>query len=210
LTQTITVPAAGHAKGNLLVLYFGNTTATVTGVIDARGNSYLPVISNTFWASVLSTALISGDLITVTLSIATGTRTAQSAEFNGMGTSVLADVAGVGASGSSTTPASGSITPVTINVLLLGQMSMTNTTAVITEATSWSAIGTVTNSSTTFEQHAAYRVLAVPAAVSYTPTLGTSSSWFANIAALRVVSVPVVDHRTPRHSVRHVPARGRF
>ena len=100
---TITVPAGGHAAGNLLVIATGwfpaGATITLSSVTDPRGNTYAILdpgvpssTSNTgtmaLAASRLTTALQAGDVITITTTAATGPSRwiVVSAEFSGAST----------------------------------------------------------------------------------------------------------------------------
>jgi hypothetical protein len=76
-SQVITVPAAGHAAGNLVVVVFGcgsDPTAASVSVADSKSNAYVvpvSVFANFRYIglaySKLTTALVNGDTITITL-----------------------------------------------------------------------------------------------------------------------------------------------
>jgi hypothetical protein len=84
-TGPISVPAAGHALGNTVYVAVAVNGGTCTGVTDSKGNTYTQAATSagelTFWASKLTTALVSGDIITVTLAGSAGIAAA-SAEFS--------------------------------------------------------------------------------------------------------------------------------
>lgn len=129
-TLAATVPAAGHAAGNLLVVHCStantSTPPAVSTIVDTRGNTYVSKHaenSNTFrgeetFVSVLGTTLQSGDTITVTWASAATCRAVVTAEFAGVGSTE--DVASVSATGNSGTPSSGAMTPASAATLLIG------------------------------------------------------------------------------------------
>lgn len=148
-TLAITVPVGGHAVGNLLVIpvVVGNSGAsgtapvTVTGIADnhasttnvytVEASSAVVTVTNQYrlqlcWC-ILTTALVSGDVITVTFSGSTQTDLiADSAEF----TNVAArDVVAESATVTGTTIAAGSMTPSVGGDLLITAYSANNPTS---------------------------------------------------------------------------------
>lgn len=147
-TLAITVPVGGHTVGNLLVIpvVIGNSGAagtapvTITGVADnhtsttnvytVETNSGVVTVTNQYrlqlcWC-ILTTGLVSGDVITVTLSGSTQTDLiADSAEF----TNVAArDVAALANTSTGTTFSTGSMTPSFAGELLIAVWSANNPT----------------------------------------------------------------------------------
>lgn len=149
-TLAITVPTGGHALGSLLVIpvMVGNSGAsgtapvTITGVADnhtsttnvytVEASSGVVTVTNQYrlqlcWC-ILTTALVAGDIITVTFSGSSQTDlAADTAEFTNV---VARDVAAVSASPTGTTIAAGSMTPSVSGDLLIVAYSATNPTSV--------------------------------------------------------------------------------
>lgn len=98
LTQTVTVPASGYAMGSLVLVHVvvSGVTADILSVADTQGNTYSPIrsianVGNTIvtgrylmFASILDTALVSGNTITITYSSALSRGAIVVANFTGV------------------------------------------------------------------------------------------------------------------------------
>ena len=225
---TITVPAGGHAAGNLLVVVAGNSTngspPQLASASDARGNSYAPIelgntssptLRATILASVLTTALQAGDLITVSFAGGIGVVQAYAAvtsEFSGV--TVTEDVASTFAIATSTAMSVGPITPPSAVTLVLGAAYWQDPTTDFTTEDSDTAGGVAwTNAATTGTSggsassnrsvHFAYKITASSAAQTYNWTLASSVAWGASIAALQQAA-PAAP---PKGKVIHSPSQ---
>jgi len=115
-TLAITVPAAGCAMGNLVVVRFAgfNYTSGSVSIADTRSNTWHLDFAKTnssdginqVWSSWLTTALQSGDTITVTFPSGNQNYAMGADEFTGIAASgqQLWTVDGTGTTGTSATP----------------------------------------------------------------------------------------------------------
>jgi hypothetical protein len=135
-TAVVTVPAAGAAAGNFVILATGTADAGVTVTIaDSRSNTYqIDVTKNdvgggksvSIGSSRITTALQSGDTITATFSIGTCTqRRLASYEVSGLNPVSWFDV-GVGAVAATASPNSGTATTTVATSLLFGACDFNN------------------------------------------------------------------------------------
>lgn len=193
-SRTLTVPAAGHAAGNILVVRVtGNNALGTVTVTDTQSNPYTPVhISTadpdmTVLVGQINTALVSGN--SVTASFSSTDRVAMSAdEFSGTSTTELvASVAG--GPGPSASPSSGaSSTPGEAIALVLGQVAFNGPTSDTftqdsdtTGGPAWSSITTAgttggsAGSNVTLE--GGYKVTTSAAAQTYNPTNSASRDY---------------------------------
>lgn len=114
-TLSLSVPAAGHAAGNTLIVVAGvgaTTVAPPTSVTDSKGNTYTIDATNTsatplgayICSSVLATPLVSGDTVTVHWAAAPSATFIDSAEFSNIFiTSPLDQISAGGSSTSAVT-----------------------------------------------------------------------------------------------------------
>jgi hypothetical protein len=208
---SVTVPAGGHAAGNLVVLFVGYTTIfspTVTAT-DSKGNTWVQLgwigQNNSSWAasaifaSQLATALLSGDTITFTNSTQTFTQCAlNSAEFSGVSvTTDVSNTAAVSATSSTTTPALASnLTTTNTSDLALavvglpGPIGDTFTNDAATwDGSTWTALPRVGSTGGSAASNAtvnsAYLITTATGALNYKPTLGTARSWAEIVATLK-------------------------
>jgi hypothetical protein len=138
-TVTVTYPG-GQSAGNLNVVMVGwnDSTATVTGVTDSRGNAYALAVGPTVMAGKASHAIyyannivpaVGGtNTITVRFNVAAVYPDVRILEYSGLDTSNPL-VGGVGSSGTSGTANSGSLTTTTPNVLLVAGNVVQTTTS---------------------------------------------------------------------------------
>jgi hypothetical protein len=194
-TGSVTVPASGHAMGNLLVVFASPLpgTQTITAVNDSKGNRYMAVNStNRIWVSRLQKPLLAGDVVTVTLDGTPTTFAIVTQEFSGFW--VREDVAGVSTSGTSTTP-SAAITTTSQRTLALAMIRVAGpiedgfTQDADTDLGSgWTGrrIGT-TGGGTDVTLNVAWKITRSAGTITYNPTLGTSRSWNDFLSAVRPV-----------------------
>ena len=192
---TITVPAGGAAAGNVLIVRAGrpDTAASITSIADTQSNTYADVQttgttgnSAMLWRSLLGTALVSGDTITITFSGGMGQRAAVVDEFSGLTTT---EDGKTGAQGTSTTP-SAAITPAnaadvvaTCLYVEAGSGDSFTEDADSDGGDSWHGLTTVTQSTNIVR--GAYKITTSATTQTYDPTLGTSRAWTDIIVALQ-------------------------
>ena len=208
-----TVPTGGHAAGDLVLVVWtsnGGGSGNSFSCADSRSNSYVQVgggangnsaLQVWVFASVLATALLANDTITVS-----GTTVSQAAtttaEYSGVG--ATDDIATVLNNGSSRTPtASG--TPVSAATLVIGGLGVNGPTGdSFTEATGWNSLASAGTSggpaTSNIVVHAAYQILTSASAQNYNPSLGTSRLWAESLTVLDPISatspVPLPPHIT--------------
>lgn len=197
-TLTISVPTGGIPAGHtLIVRTCGDYTSTGASVTDSRGNTYTRDRSSgdsgtTMRASIFScavtTALQSGDTITITWPSAVNVRAAAVDEFARVLSPIAVDVQN-GASGTSTSP---SVTAVTTN----GDDLMVSLVAVAGPSTEgytddtihlWSGLSRIgtTTASTNRTLNGAYRAVAAAGTYQYQPTLENSQIWIDLVVAYK-------------------------
>lgn len=206
----ITVPAGGHASGNLvLVCVTDNSSSSIGSVTltdSVGGNTWTNIspnfggiVSTWIYGSVLTNALAASATITVTFaSTPTVAFGITSAEFSGVGTTE--DVVDNVTTGASATP-SLAITPISAITLIVGALgikgqnndSFTEDTD-STGGDTWHSllVGGTTGGSATANAaiRAAYKITTSAAAQTYNPTI-TSRTFAENLAALQpTVTVP--------------------
>lgn len=184
---SVTVPAAGVALGDLLVVRgtFDSGAGTVS-VADTQGNTYtsrLTLGAGTTYAEtyvftcVVGTALVSGNTITLSTTKTTGAFVVD--QFTGQGTYEE----GAGTSATSSTPSSGSVTQATAGLVygILGNKS----NRVVTEDTdntggdTWHSLTVASLNDP--ETNGAYKVTTSAVSLAYDPTLDTSDVWSCGI-----------------------------
>ena len=190
----LTIGGRGVAKGDTVVVWAGmsSKSITISSVTDSRGNPYTvdatvnhPVSSlNSFVASGhAATALLPGDTINVTFSASLySARLIAAAEFRGVAPTAGADQRAT-ATGSGATPA----TPLTPTASqadeLVVQGIETDTTAVCTPATGFTALGSATASPSgvTRTIHQAYRIVNTAGPQRAAATLSSPGFWTAAV-----------------------------
>lgn len=197
--NSVTVPAAGHAVGNLVVLGVGwPGTVTVSSVADTRTNTWTLIEpgqgGNRVYASVLTTALVSGDTITVTFSAAPAEVVLISKEFSSVTTTE--DVASAEASfASNANPTVGPITPVSAETLVIGWISVGTTTAeTFTEdadtagGAGWTGLLVGTSgggAASNIKGNLAHKITSSAASQTYNPTLSAARECWLCLASLQ-------------------------
>jgi hypothetical protein len=196
------VPAGGVIVGNLLVVSVagGGDTGATLAVTDARGNSYTQDGESGGYAtnrkvfihhSRITTALLAGDLITVTITspINNGVACAFSiAEFTGVSASPLDNMAN--AVGSSTAPNSGIAVTGQANELLVGAIGGdAPTTPTFGVGASYTALPSMTSCcSAIFPE---FRVVSATGSYVADGTFTPTGPWGAIIATYRDAVAPV-------------------
>jgi hypothetical protein len=197
-TNVITVPAAGVAAGNTLIVRVTVRDATpgagAVSVSDTRGNTYTvdqDVTNGNVRLVILSanvaTALTSGNTITVTYPPVNPSASGiVVTEFSGIAATNRVDIT-ASATGSNTTP-SVNATTLTANTLVYGAIVTLNNPGV-TEASGWTLD---TNLSTgcggsggNSINHGAYKIVSVTGSHTYNPTLSTGNAWVDEIVAYK-------------------------
>ena len=130
-TSVAVVYTLAQTAGNLNVVVVGwnDSTATVSSVVDSKGNTYAiaaaPVVQTgtatqaIYYAKNIASAAAGTNTVTVTFSVAAVGVDIRIAEYSGLDQLNPLDVA-VGAQGNSATPDSGFITTTSANDLLIG------------------------------------------------------------------------------------------
>lgn len=196
---SVTVPAAGCAQFNLVVVGFlCADSATPPSVADTQGNTWTKLTSvavntNTrtshtyLYYSRLTTALVSGNTITATLSGMTG-MAGVGREFSGNTASTEINQE-TQATGASTTPASGAINTTVADALLVGVVGArgNNSAPTFTQGTGWTN-GTIAQAGVGAPGHnescvMEYRVVSATGSYNADGTYNITRDWGAIIAA---------------------------
>lgn len=127
----VTVPAGGCALGNHLIAVYatnGATALTTPGVSDSKGNTWqndrihddgVGAIHVSVSSAKITTALVSGDTITVTPTGGGAQRTLAVYEYSGLDATTWRDAVN-SANATSTTPASGNLVTAADHELMIG------------------------------------------------------------------------------------------
>lgn len=212
-TLVITVPAAGVALGNFIVVR-GSLDAggAVSSIVDTGGNTYTerstftwPSGSNNvchIWTAPVTVALTSGNTITITFAKDSGAAAAD--EWSGVGTY---DGTASDATGTSTTPSSNAFTPAGAGLVIGGLFYAAVANQISAEDSdtngggSWSGL-TFVGGAGNQGCHGAYKITTSAASQTYDPTLSISIGWGADIVAFnQAASGSLVFHRVP-HLIR--------
>ncbi|MBM2802689.1 MAG: hypothetical protein HW419_582 [Deltaproteobacteria bacterium] len=197
----VTVPAAGVAAGNSIIVSFAMNPATGTvSCADTASNSYgvdRDVVNGSGTSGVRTVilsadnviALASGNTITCTHP-SVAARAVSANEFSGLAVSAARDQT-AGAIGSSMAPSSGS-TPTTAQAveLLIGAIGVEGkSNETFTPGSSYTTIGRAGtnqgNAATNITINPEYRIVTATGAYAATATLGNSRAWAAAIATYK-------------------------
>jgi hypothetical protein len=193
LTVVVTVPAAGVAAGNILMVRLGRSAAgdAAPTVTDTQGNTYTNAVSNTGTVSgytfrcLVGTSLVSGNTITATYS-GMANRISVVDEFSGVDNAEEDDNNG---GGTSTTPSSGAISQSSAVCLVFGHVAVAGGTADTYTQDADSAGGdtwhtlTRAQSNNVVTSNGAYKITTSAVSQTYNPTI-TNKGWSAGIVAL--------------------------
>lgn len=194
-SSAVTVPAAGVAAGNTLILSVvvrGNTTGAASAT-DTKGNTYTldatSVRSGQGQTYVLSarvaTALVSGDTITVSHpnSNAEG---AVVSEFSGIAAVSRVDVTAT-TNGNSNSPSATVATSGGPRLIVGAVGSHNNRT--YTEASGWTTLQHLAQNcggaSNRADNHSGYRIEAASGSFTYNPTSSHSEHWYEAVVAYK-------------------------
>lgn len=196
--NVITVPAAGVAAGNTLVvrvtLRAGTVTTGTVSVTDTKGNVYTvdKDISNgnirlVVLSAYIGTALTSGNTITATYpSVNPSASGFVVTEFSGIPATGRVDVT-ASTTGSSTTPSVNATTTNSTALVYGAIVTLNNPT--VTEASGWTLD---TNLSTgcggsqgNSINHGAYKIVSTTGTFTYNPILSTGNAWVDEIVAYK-------------------------
>ena len=223
-SQSVTVPAAGVASGNTLVVFtvIAENTGTGPSCTDSRGNTYTNVtrdplaFTGKIYICAVTTALISGDTITVGFSAGSNDERAMLvAEFSGVDTTGASVDTSTGTSsptGTSATP-SATITPSGATDLIVAMVGVNGPTGdTFTQDTdtnggdSWhglTRIGTSGGSQTSnVTLNTTYKITTSAISQTYDPSI-TSRSWRAQVVALLAAAIPASLVYDDRHIRRN-------
>ena len=186
-TGVVTVPAGGCQVGDILIVRItdDSVAGSVTSITDTGSNTYAALHANNtadpngfVWVGNITTALVSGNTITVTISASASLNVAID-EFSGA--TATEDGTSASANGTSTTP-SVTMTPNTAG-LMIGYLAIKDPAAVtITEDAdttngSWVSLTVVGN--VDLKTGGAYKILSASGAQTYNPTISVSLLWDA-------------------------------
>jgi hypothetical protein len=184
-STTVAVPVtAAVAEGDQVAVVAGTSGgATISSVVDSRGNTYAPVTSETaatprtyHYQATAAAALEVGDTITVTLSSSAQAYNVIAAAASG----VLAVDVSNHATGSSTTPSVTSPALAGPYELAVASISNGNGGGSPAWAAGWNVLATMHNGSTHWTS-AAWRTTSTAAAVTASATI-VSANWTALVA----------------------------
>jgi hypothetical protein len=198
LSVALTVPAGGHAVGNTLVL----AATYVTGVSDSKGNTWV-ALGGGVYGSVLTTALVAGDTITVTNSpTSTGHPAATYAEFSGV-TLTLDGAINTSGTGTSATPTAGAVTPA-VGELVIATFFVSGSDATKTAGTGFTLAPTNTIVFAVPEME--WQVASASGSVTPGMTLGASRA-YSSTALVLGVGTPI-NTATPSIATDGTPQTG--
>ena len=195
---SLTVGSRGVAQGDTIVVWAGMSSKSVaiSSVTDSRGNAYTVDATvnhattslNSFVASgYIATPLLPGDTITATFSLSLySARLVAAAEFTGVAPTARVDQLAT-ATGSGATPLTAATSaPSQVDELVVQGIG-TDTTAVCTPATGFTALGSATASPSgaTRTIHQAYRIVNAAAPQRATATCSSPGFWTAAVVTYR-------------------------
>ncbi len=216
---TVTVPAGGHAAGNLVVVGYSSQDLgpSPTVITDSRGNSYqrhsqspTATAATAVGGSVLTTALQAGDTITVTFTSTPTEAVVITREFSGA--TFTKDVDPGGASGSSATPTV-SVTPVSAVTLLVAMLRTQGPSgdsftedADAAGGAGWTGLrvgSTGGGATSNITGNLAHKITTSAVAQTYDPSI-TSRAWRTNLTSLQAQAqaAAVVVGRVPHRGLR--------
>lgn len=207
-TVAVTVPAAGVALGDLLVVRAGqdsnDASQSLTSIADTKLNTYAELVapvtfgSNRWayiWYASVGTALVSGNTITVTF-LNKGNIHCVIDQFSGLTTTKDGTNS---ASGSSTTPST-NITPTQAADLVVSHLMILSGEAdSFTEDTdsdagdTWHGLTTQTGTGGVNISRGAYKITISAATDTYNPSLGTSRAWAVLLAGIQGTDQPSTE-----------------
>jgi hypothetical protein len=198
LSIAITVPAGGVAAGELVIVRVSNKdAATISSVTDTQGNTYTAVRAQAAngagavyfdaYASIIGTALVSGNTITVNFSIKASGNAAADAWS---GVSSKTPTATNSGTGTSTAPSSGAASVTTAGDLAFGgEAHGANTTEPTNDADStngsWAQLTFAVGGGAPGTD-GAYKITTGSGNQTYDETI-TSAAWCCQVAAFAAI-----------------------
>jgi hypothetical protein len=195
-TLAMTVPSAGVSVGSMIMVgggYGGGSTRTVT-CADTKSNTYTVdrhddlTTGGTPHSFIISapvtTALVGGDIITVTFSGTVNYPIAYTYEYTGVAAASYVDVVG-GSTGTSTAPSAGSITTTEDYDLVFGSIFWDLSNSATLTAVGAGAVELDQNATTS--KAGSFQSIAATTAGGYTVsgTLSASNSWAASAVSYK-------------------------
>jgi hypothetical protein len=199
-TLTFTIPAGGVPIGHTLITrVFHDYTSGGPAMADARGNTYVrdrtaantgTTIRGSLFSCRVTTALQTGDVITLTLSASVTARAASVDEFANVLLPITIDAQNglAGASAAPTLP----VTTTFANDLIIGMVGVEGDSSdsygedTLHQWTSLSRAGTTGGvADTNVTVNGVYRAAGSTGTYTYAPTLGTSSNWIEFLVAYK-------------------------
>lgn len=191
VTLTGNVSVGEHANGWI----WSSASGLINSVTDNRGNTwtvrtaYNDGTERWYWVDcAVSTNLIVGDVITVTINTSAGRRLGAFHGIAGLDSSYF-DQQGTGTAGISTTPSITTGTLASANSIIFGAAQMTSPLPyVTTEDADYNWLADVDVDGRLL--HTAYRVVSSTAADTYSPTFSASQTWHSNYIVYKGADAP--------------------
>lgn len=196
-TVVITVPSAGVPVGHTLITRsVSDYISSGPTITDSRGNTYTSARTASGTGSIgrssihysqITTALVSGDVITFTWGSALTNRAASIDEFSGLLTPIAIDAQN-GSTGSSTTPDANVTTTYLSDLVIAVVAPMAPTTDGYTQDSAWQSLGSAGTSGGTapyVSVHGGYMKVTSVNTWHYKPVLANSGVWIALCVAFK-------------------------
>ncbi len=188
----LTVPFnAAQTAGNLNVVVVGwnDTKATITSVVDSKGNVYALAVGPTKRTTLLTQSIyyaknIAGgtNAVTVNFSVAASFVDVRTAEYSGIDTTNPLDIA-IGATGTNNSSSSGAVTTTNANDLIVGaNMVFTST---IGAGTGFTSRNITSPDGDIYED----RVVTAAGAQTATAPLSGAGAWIMQLAAFKAAVI---------------------
>jgi len=190
---TIAAPAANHTTGNLLVVFVGfySTSVTVSSIGDTAGNTYTKITSIKDSYSTIEcwyAKNITGNannVVTATFSASVTYRGITVDQYSGCDTSAPLDQYNTG-TGNDTAPITGNITTTTANEVLVAGVYLLYTKT-ITAGTNYT-LRTLTNPAPS-KGASEDRIVSATGTYNATFSLSDSTPWVSIVASFKAVAV---------------------
>lgn len=200
-THAYTVGASGVSQGSFVVLRCGTVNAgrTMTGVVDSKGNTYtLDVNDSTTVAFIasgyISTALVNGDTITVTIDVA-ATFMGDAVEYTGIVSSGALDQTKTNSNGVSTSWTTTATAPTTQADELCVAMARHGADIRSTPEGTWTEESDFRAATTGRSMVTQYKIVSATGAYSGDGTWDSATGSTASIATYRGGSTPITGLR---------------
>jgi hypothetical protein len=210
-TLTVTVPFGGLPVGHtLIVRVLHDYTSGAPSVSDSRSNTYTrdrtaanggTTVRMSIFSATIATALLAGDIITVSLSANVAARVAVVDEFAGVAGPIVIDAQN-GLAGTSAAPSLPNTTTNADDLLVAavgveGPIDDSYTDDTIHQWSGLTRIGTTGGVSTTNKTiNGAFRSVGATGTYTYAPVLGASANWLEFSMAYKAGSVTITPPPT--------------